>query len=109
MAIKIQRYSAGGSPCRFVENDVVVVAFTSGTDFQPSEVTDAKTFPDNLKGTNLQITGRVEEKDRECLLIATTVRVGQTAASPAASRSPARPRTSSTPSNPASAPPSPTA
>lgn len=109
LAIKVQRYSAAGSPCRFVENDVLVVAFTSGTDFQPSKVTDEKTFPNNLQGTNVQITGRVEEKDRECLLIATTVRVGQTASSPAASRSPARTRTSPTPSKPPSAQPSPTA
>lgn len=109
LAIKIQRYSAGGSPCRFVENDVLVVAFTSGTDFQPPEVTDEKTFPSSLKGTNVQITGRVEETNRECLLIARTVRVGQTAASPAASKSPPRARISPTPSKPPSPPPSPTA
>lgn len=109
LAIKIQRYSAGGSPCRFVENDVLVVAFTSGTDFQPSEVRDERTFPNNLKGTNVQITGRVEEEDRQCLLIATAVRVGQTDSSPAASRSPVRGRTSPTPSRAPSPSPSPTA
>lgn len=98
LAVKVRSYSAGGSPCRFVENDVLVVAFTSGTDFQPTEVTDNTTFPNNLQGSIVQITGRVEEEEGHCLLIADTVRVGQEESSPSTTRSPTRGRTSPTPS-----------
>lgn len=75
IALKLTSFTANESPCGFQEGDVLVVAFTRSTTFEPQELTQARGFPNNLQGLTLDISGRVVGD--ECLLLATAVGVVQ--------------------------------
>jgi hypothetical protein len=73
IALKLVSFDAGDSPCAFQENDVLVVAYTRSTTFEPQDLTEVRGFPNNLQGLTLNISGQVIGD--ECLLLAKAVTV----------------------------------
>ena len=73
IALKLTGFTIERSECVFSEGDVLVVAFTKSTNFDPADLTEARGFPNNLQGLTLVISGTV--LGDECLLHATNVRV----------------------------------
>lgn len=73
IALKLTGFTIEESECVFSEGDVLVVSFTKSTNFDPSDLIEARGFPNNLQGLTLVISGTV--LGDECLLHATNVRV----------------------------------
>ena len=73
IALKLTAFTIEESECVFSEGDVLMVAFTKSTNFDPADLVEARGFPNNLQGLSLLISGTV--LGDECLLLATEVRV----------------------------------
>ena len=84
IAFKLASFDAGDSPCAFQENDVLVVAYTRSTTFEPQDLTEVRGFPNNLQGLTLNISGQV--LGEECLLLAKAVTVQEEGAEETESR-----------------------
>jgi hypothetical protein len=89
IALKLTAFSTSGGPCDFKDDDVVVLAFTRNTSFKPEDITKDKTFPNNLQGGRLRVSGTVAgPRGDDCLLVADVVEV--TVAAPSPSKSAAK-------------------
>jgi hypothetical protein len=74
LALRLTSYTGTATQCLFNQGDTVVVVFTRQTTFDPADVTANKTFPNNLKGAQLSVSGPVLGLDK-CILEASAVNV----------------------------------
>lgn len=76
LAVSISSASTGSDSCKFESNDVVMVLYTTETEFDPSDTPAGRTFPINLRGRSILAKGQLFGRgDDECLLVADTIKI----------------------------------
>ncbi|HYN98177.1 MAG TPA: hypothetical protein VEU28_00730 [Actinomycetota bacterium] len=94
LALRVATFSGQDTACTFAEGDTAVVLFTRATTFEPAELTENRTFPNNLGATDVSIQGQLLD-EANCVLVAGSVSIQQ-ASEPEATASPTAGRQAST-------------
>ena len=76
LALRVTTFSGQDTACTFAEGDTVVVLFTRATTFEPAELTENRTFPNNLGATDVSIQGQLLD-EANCVLVAGSVSIQQ--------------------------------
>lgn len=85
--------------CRYNPGDLLVVRFTPATAFQLADLTNDASFPQNLEGVRLTVSGQVAQEPGSCLPVADNITLlegSSPAASPQPTQTAGRPRARTT-------------
>ena len=94
LALRVATFSGQDTACTFAEGDTIVVLFTRATTFEPADLTENRTFPNNLGATDVSIQGQLLD-EANCVFVAGSVTTQQ-AGEPEATASPTAGRQAST-------------
>jgi hypothetical protein len=72
--LQVASFQSSDGRCSFEPANLVRIAYTSKTQFEPPEITRQVAFPGSLKGRTLNVQGRAFRVGRRCVAVADGVR-----------------------------------